>query len=238
VSPDTFTAVSDADFLDETRVLYDTVAESYAAKYTDDLDDHPLLNGMVGEFLARVRGVGSGTVGDLGCGTGRMTVNLANRGVDVFGLDLSPGMIAVARRLYPGLWFEVGTLTALDLGDGALAGALLWWSIVHTPPAHVPTVLGEVHRVLAPGGHALLGFHVGDDETVPMSHSYGHDVHGNGYRLSTDHLVRVAESAGLELVVRVDLAANPEFHRFPQAVLMFRKPAPEPAEPTEPAEPA
>ena len=42
----------------------------------------------------------------------------------MFGIDLSPGMIEVARRTYPGLRFEVGSMLALDLPDASLGGVL------------------------------------------------------------------------------------------------------------------
>jgi ubiquinone/menaquinone biosynthesis C-methylase UbiE len=41
-----------------------------------------------------------------------------------FGIDLSPEMIAVARRTYPDLRFEVGSMLRLDLPDAALGGVL------------------------------------------------------------------------------------------------------------------
>jgi 2-polyprenyl-3-methyl-5-hydroxy-6-metoxy-1,4-benzoquinol methylase len=48
---------------------------------------------------------------DVGCGTGRITAHLRQLGVDVFGIDLSPGMIEVARRDHPGLRFDLGSMT-------------------------------------------------------------------------------------------------------------------------------
>ena len=85
---------------------------------------------MLADFADRV----DGPVADVGCGTGRLTAYLDGLGIDVVGIDLSPGMIAVARRAYPALRFEVGSMTALDLPDGGVAGVLAWYSIIHTPP--------------------------------------------------------------------------------------------------------
>jgi SAM-dependent methyltransferase len=45
-----------------------------------------------------VRARGGGSVADVGCGPGRITAHLRQLGVDAFGIDLSPGMIEVARR--------------------------------------------------------------------------------------------------------------------------------------------
>lgn len=54
------------------------------------------------ELVARDR---LGPVADVGCGTGRITGYLHHLGLDVVGIDLSPGMLAVARQVLPGLCF-------------------------------------------------------------------------------------------------------------------------------------
>ena len=73
-----------------------------------------------------------------------------------FGVDLSPEMVALARRAHPGLRFDEGSMTALDLPDGALGGIVASYSIIHIPPERLPAVFAEFHRVLAPGGHMLV----------------------------------------------------------------------------------
>ena len=87
------------------------------------------------------------------------------------GIDLSPEMIAIARRDYPGLRFEVGTMTGLDLADGSLAGIVAFWSVIHVPDHAMPGVFGQFRRVLRPEGLLLVGFHVGD-ETRHTSEGY------------------------------------------------------------------
>src|SRR5262245_7832575 len=56
-------------------------------------------------------------VADLGCGPGLLTAYPAGLGLPAFGIDLSPAMVALARRAYPRLRFTVGSMTALDLDD-------------------------------------------------------------------------------------------------------------------------
>jgi len=114
-------------------------------------------------LAAFVELVGTGPVADLGCGTGRLTAYLNSERVSAFGVDLSPGMVAEARRLYPDLRFDVGSLTGSNLEDGALGGVLAWYSIIYTPPELLAEVFAEFHRVLAPGGHVALAFKTGDE---------------------------------------------------------------------------
>lgn len=164
-----------------------------------------------------------GTVADLGCGTGRVTAHLRDLGLDAFGVDLSPGMAEVARRTYPGLRFEVGSMTALDLPDGSLAGALAWYSTVHTPLEDLPVLFAEFRRVLAPGGHLLLAFKVGD-EKVRLEHAYGHAVSLDVHRFPPGRVAALLAEAGLDEVARLVREAD-ETERTPQAFLMARRPA-------------
>lgn len=87
------------DFLDATRRSYDATADDYAEWIRDELAAKPFDRAVLAVFAELVRG----PVADVGCGTGRITAHLAGLGVDVAGVDLSPGMLAAARRTYPHL---------------------------------------------------------------------------------------------------------------------------------------
>src|SRR5437762_5401465 len=145
-------------WLDDTRTSYDTVAVSYADLLRDALAGEPFQRGILALFAELVRAQGNGPVADVGCGPGRITAYLHGIGLDAFGVDLSPAMIEVARRDHPGLRFEVGSMTDLELADGSLAGLLSWFSLIHVPDDAVPTVLAEFFRVLRPSAALLLGF--------------------------------------------------------------------------------
>ena len=141
---------------------YDRVAEPYAQKFFDELAHKPFDRELLDRFAARVRG--RGRVCDVGCGPGHVGRYLAERGVDVYGLDLSPAMVALARRLNPGMQFEQGDLRALSLPDSSLAGAVAFYSLIHLERSALPGVLRELARVLVSGGLVLIGFHGGDGE--------------------------------------------------------------------------
>jgi ubiquinone/menaquinone biosynthesis C-methylase UbiE len=133
---------------------------------------------------------------DVGCGPGRTTGLLAARDLPVIGIDLSPGMIEVARRDHPELDFRVGSMTALDLADGSVAGVVSWWSIIHLPRDVVPQAFAEFHRVLAPGGVLLMGFHVGEESTHKTSGYGGHPMNIHVHRWTGPALSEIAVGAG------------------------------------------
>src|SRR5581483_942807 len=63
-----------------------------------------------------VMSLGPASVLDAGCGTGRVAIELARRGVDVVGVDVDPGMLATARSRAPEITWVEADLTTLDLG--------------------------------------------------------------------------------------------------------------------------
>jgi ubiquinone/menaquinone biosynthesis C-methylase UbiE len=139
------------------RDAYDTVAMDYATHLPDTRAEAALDLAMVDAFADVVTSGDYAGVLDAGCGAGRMSRYLAERGCLVQGVDLSPGMVAMARRDHHELVFTVGSLTDLPCSDDQFAGVMLWYSIIHTPPAGLARTFAEASRVLRPGGHVLVG---------------------------------------------------------------------------------
>lgn len=214
--------MTEADYLDSTRAVYDTVAADYQRVLRDELDGKPLDRAMLAAFAE----LAQPPVADLGCGPGRITAHLHALGVDIFGIDLSPEMISVARQTHPELRFEVGSMTALELEDESLGAAVAWFSTVHTPPELLPTIFAECHRVLTPGGHFLLAFKVGDEHRH-RDQAYGHAVSLEVYWVDPDHVAELLDEAGL--VVDARLIREPDESEKPrqgrQAFFIARKPA-------------
>ena len=152
---------------------YDRIAEEYTVRIAGELKDKPLDRMLLEGFAARVNG--TGRVCDLGCGPGHVARYLHDRGVDIFGVDLSPGMLEQARKLNSNIEFQQGNMLALDVEDGAWAGIIAFYSIVHIPRAEVPQAFREMQRVLKPGGFLFLAFHLGD-EVLHEEDCWGHQV--------------------------------------------------------------
>ncbi|WP_155059832.1 class I SAM-dependent methyltransferase [Streptomyces blattellae] len=212
--------MTEADFLTATRTFYDAIAEDYADLFRTELAK-PLDRAVFAGF-AELVGAG-GRVADLGCGPGRVTAHLASLGLSVFGLDLSESMLTIARRENPELRFERGSMLDLDLPDGSLAGAVSWYSSIHTPVDELPSLFTEFRRVLAPGGHLLIAFQIGDR---PRRHDrpFGHEVVLDFQRRQPDQISELLQTAGLAPVMR--MVREPAWNETTQqASLIARKPA-------------
>lgn len=207
--------------LDGVRAAYDTLAEDYAKHLPDTRAETPLDLAMVDAFAEAMISGERGLVLDAGCGAGRMSRYLLERGCAVAGMDLSPGMIARATRDHPAVDFTVGSLTELPYADDRFAGVLLWYSIIHTPPAGQARIFAEAARVLRPGGHLLVGFQAGEG-TRDVSAAYrrfGHDVRLERHLYTADDVAARAEAAGLREVCRLVRRAQGQ-EKDDQAVLL------------------
>ncbi|NUT91965.1 MAG: class I SAM-dependent methyltransferase [Saccharothrix sp.] len=210
------------DWLADTRTSYDTVAVSYRDYVRDAIAGDPYLRGALAVFAERVRAAGGGPVADVGCGPGQVTAHLNGLGVDAFGIDLSPGMVDVARRDHPGLRFEVGSMTDLPLADASVAGLLAWWSLIHIPDDEVPTVFAHFRRVLRPGAPLQVGFHVGDISRVKTEGYGGHPMRVHVHRRRPEGVASWLRDAGFE--IEAHWLCEPDAE-VPQAFLFARCPA-------------
>jgi ubiquinone/menaquinone biosynthesis C-methylase UbiE len=154
------------------RAAYDTVAEDYEAAFGDDIDRLPLERAMLDLAVATMPE--GGRVLDLGCGTGSAGGHVAGVGAAVVGVDLSMGMLAVARSVVR-LPVAQGDLRDLPFGDGSFGAVAAYYSIQHVPRPQVAVALGEVARVLRTDGALLVAAHLGDGD-VHTEEFLGHRI--------------------------------------------------------------
>lgn len=94
---------------------------------------------------------------DVACGTGVLAREAAARVSDdrlVYGLDPNPGMLAVARRLAPGIEWQQGVAEAVPYEDGLFDAVISQFGLMFFEDR--PRALREMLRVLAPGGRLAV----------------------------------------------------------------------------------
>jgi len=200
---------------------YSRVAGEYAARIYDELAHKPLDRSLLDRFADRVRGVGPAC--DLGCGPGQVARYLHERGVEVLGVDLSPGMVAQAQRLNPGIAFQTGNMLALDVPDASWAGIAAFYSIIHIPRGDLLRALRELHRVLRPGGVLLLAFHIGQ-EAVHLDEWWGEPVSLDFFFFQPDEIADHLRNAGFVVEEQIERAPYPDVeHQSRRAYILARK---------------
>ncbi len=140
----------------EVRELWDDLAPGWRVQVGQEGDvvrrfaSDPVLWAMLGD----VRGL---RVLDAGCGTGYLAGMLRARGAEVTGVDISSEMIAIARGDHPGIRFERDSISELaTLEDGSFDAAVSNFVLMDAPD--LEGAVGSLHRVLGPGGVAVVVF--------------------------------------------------------------------------------
>lgn len=135
----------------DTGAFFDDEAESYDALH-DRVD--PALNALHLRIAAAIRMLGErpGAVLDCGMGPGRLLAELERRGWSVSGVDLSPEMVALARARIPQCADRLvqGSAESLPFSSRSFDGVVATGVFEYVED--LPKAIGEVARVLRPGG--------------------------------------------------------------------------------------
>ncbi|MFF9621838.1 class I SAM-dependent methyltransferase [Streptomyces griseosporeus] len=203
------------------------MAREYTARFPDWSTDLPLEKALLTAFAELVQsgggrpavagagdgagdGGGGGTapVADVGSGPGGLTARLHALGLPVFGVDVSPRMVELARSAHPHLRFHVASMTSLALPSASLSGLTALYSTIHVPDEALPTVFAEFHRVLLPGAPALLAFQTSSspDKTdhLHLSERFGHEIDLDYWFRPVNTIAALLEEAGLKVWARVE----------------------------------
>jgi SAM-dependent methyltransferase len=105
-----------------------------------------------------VMGLAPRSVLDAGCGTARVAIELAARGVEVVGVDADASMLATARQSAPELELLEADLTTLDMGRAFDVVVLAGNVPLFTPPGTEGALVAGCARHVAPGGALVAGF--------------------------------------------------------------------------------
>lgn len=208
----------------EYQASYDQVADEYVRRIFDELQHKPLDRQLLDRFAASVQDIGPAC--DMGCGPGQVARYLHEQGVPVCGVDLSPAMVERARHLVPGVEFRKGDMMALDVPDGTWGGIAAFYSIIHIPRDDMAQALGELRRVLRPGGLLLLTFHIGDD-TKHLDEWWGEKVSVDFFFFRSDEMAAYLHNAGFEIEEIIERDPYPEIeHQSRRSYIFARRPKP------------
>ncbi|GAA2146641.1 class I SAM-dependent methyltransferase [Glycomyces algeriensis] len=159
-------AVDYRELKQELRRAYDAEADTRAV-----MDDRPWKALERNRFAEKLREAGVSRLLEIGAGHGVSGRWFADEGFKVTCVDLSPELVAHCRA--KGLDAAVMDFADLAFEDGSFDAVFGMNCLLHVPKAELPGVLGEVRRVMAPGGWFYWGQYGGQDfEGVWETDSY------------------------------------------------------------------
>lgn len=182
----------------EVRALYDDTAEGYDRMMDDEIKS-PLYSDVLGGLAERIRSL-EGAVVDTSCGSGHMLAELAQKyapGRELIGIDLSPGMVAIARkRLGAAAAVYEGDMARLpaEIPERGCVAAINFFSLHHVGRSDLGRCLREWYRVLTPGGQLILATWEGEG---PIDYGRQSDIITERYRET--ELVAAAQVAGFAI---------------------------------------
>jgi SAM-dependent methyltransferase len=183
--------MSDGDVIAGTQRAYAEIAGPYADRW--ERAENAWIDEAADRFTADLPA--GALVADVGCGPGRDTVRLREKGLRTHGFDLSHAMLTA--RDVPG---QVrADLRVLPLRDGALDGLWCVAVLLHLPRGMIPAALAEFHRVLRPGGRAMITIAEGEGEgweKAPLDSS----VQRYYVYHSREDFTRLLAAAGFEIL--------------------------------------
>lgn len=181
----------------------------------------PHKDGQVaaGAWLAEQLQAGARVL-DLACGTGLPTTRqLTEAGLKVTGIDISPGMIELARENVPEADFRALDIADLEEEDpGPFDGAAAFFALLMLPRPEIPVALRMLHGVLRPGAPLVLSMVEADvnDFSIPF---LGQTVRVSGYLREDLH--EVVTDAGFEIAGEDSYAYAPASTDVPPEIQIF-----------------
>jgi 2-polyprenyl-3-methyl-5-hydroxy-6-metoxy-1,4-benzoquinol methylase len=150
--------------------LYEREQEELASRYLGEIEGSVLL--------------------DLGCGTGRFSRRLANKGARVTGLDFSTGALAIAKRLSSGNNPTYRRGSVFELSDEGAYDVIFTWGVLTVAcldKNQLVDVLIRIRKALRPAGRLLL--------TEPIHRGFLHRV----LALDLPEFLSAMQQAGFEI---------------------------------------
>lgn len=159
--------------------------DDYDARWQTMADSGQNIHGEADLVEALLKDHGGSRILDAGCGTGRVAIELANRGFAVIGVDADPAMLAAARAKAPELTWVEADLSEPGEPEGAVDLVVLAGNVmIFLEPGTEARVLSNLAAQLSRGGLLVAGFALSPD------------------RLTLERYDELAENAGLTPVDR------------------------------------
>lgn len=187
--------------VDEPRGVFDASAARYVKFAGTELgpptEDAVDLQ-VVAEFVELTRAAGRpGIVADLGCGPGRAAAYISRQDLSIVGLDVASELLVLGRAAHPTIPFVQARIDELPFADGALAGAVCWYSIIFTPPPLLPAIAAELARTVALGAPILVAFQAGEANAVVTANAQGTGITMTSYRHDVEDVCAILDAADL-----------------------------------------
>ncbi|HCN91956.1 class I SAM-dependent methyltransferase [Hyphomonas sp. UBA5107] len=200
--------------------------DEHEAEYSNTVNDALNFSGLDVDFFTKVKAdyigdlvkshfgkTSDAQMLDIGCGVGNFHPLLLSRFARIDGVDISPSSIERAQSNNPGVNYQCYDGDRLPFDDDTFDVAITVCVMHHVPPASWPSFAREMHRVVRPGGLALVFEH------NPVNPLAVHVVNNcpfdaDAVLLRAPKTKALLSGAGFEDVVARSIITIPPFNAF------------------------
>lgn len=173
----------------EQAAAFDQLVQQYDSAFAHRPEQDRAVAGLIERLRPGAR------VLDVGCGTGVPTARqLADAGLEVVGIDISPAMVAAATVAVPEA--SIRCCDIVDLIETGFDAAVAFFSLLMLPRSEIPLALSILHDAVEPGGYVLLSMVEADLDDTPIEFLTT-DIRVSGYPRA--ELRSVVEQAGFTI---------------------------------------
>ena len=140
----------DMDYKETVKAGYNKIANRYLEERTRDSQDIRLLDDLIARLPANAN------ILDAGCGAGVPVAQILSRQFNVIGVDFSEAQIELAKKHVPAAEFICQDMTKLSFPDNTFDAICSYYAIIHVPRGEHQALLLNFHKMLKPGGFALM----------------------------------------------------------------------------------
>ena len=174
--------------------IYNSIAEDYAKTFDPKQSEEDLK--FLNIFLSHLK-LGNKIL-DIGCGTGFSSKYFTGKGMLTEGIDLSEGMIAIAKRNYPSLSFQIADLRDFipeEHVDAVWAG----YSLFHFEKEYLEETFNLIKSYLKPAGIFGLVIQEGYGE-IEMDEPFMPDKKIYIHLYTVEEMTEILNKYGFEVV--------------------------------------
>jgi 2-polyprenyl-3-methyl-5-hydroxy-6-metoxy-1,4-benzoquinol methylase len=180
------------------KEAFDTVAEKYHALFRNEMKEKPYDRAYLDNFCSLLPE--NALVCDAGCGpSGHIGRYLFDKGINTFGIDISPRCVELARAYNPAMQFQCVDFLDWQQSAETLDGILAFYSIIYTPRNEVGKILSVFHDTLKKGGQLVVVVKEGSFEGYQPS-VLGYEVHPYFTEYSMENLQQALEMADFQIL--------------------------------------
>ncbi len=181
----------------ELKDTYNLIAEDWHKDHSDDDWWKEGVDHLITLLPAKA------TILDVGCGSGVKSKYFSERGFSVTGIDISDGLLAIARRIAPSAEFRELSMYDLDSLDESYDLVFAQASLLHIPKSDAAAIVASMYRLTKPGGYVYLAVKESKegrpDEATLKEDDYGYEYERFFSYFRMEELEGYFRDAGLQI---------------------------------------